>query len=484
MVAPALTQIKTDLMINSDARTQLVLSIFVLAYIAGFFFWAPLSEVYGRRYILHIATSWFTVWNVVCGFALNEAMISAGRLLSGVGAAASLTLGGAIVGEIWLPAQRGQSLACLTIFSLLGPCVGPILGGAIAEHSIESWRWAFWTTAIFNILLQVLAAFCLWESHVPTILRRLDHSSTDSTPVDKIASARPVAKKVLLTCFKRPFHLASTQIAIQGLAVWSGLSFGSLYILLSVVPMAFTEVHHQSLTVASLNYISYGVGTILASQLSGAVIDAIWANKIKHANRRTSGAFEESTRYESRLYPCVPAICLMMVGLLIFGWTLNFNSHWISSNIGLFLFGIGSTFTTQCTTAYVTDIFSSIRARADKEDADTASVTPPSDCIEESQMRVEAQVRREGRQKLEKKINWTASAMASIWAAKALCGFLFPLFAVHMIHSLGWGWSCTLLALLNFIVGMSVAISLLVWGERLRARGRENLGKEITNGQT
>lgn len=92
MVAPALSQISKDLSIHSDARTQIVLSIYVLAYAAGYFFWAPMSEVYGRIRILQIANTWFCIWNLVCGFAPNLATITVGRLLSGAGGAASLAV--------------------------------------------------------------------------------------------------------------------------------------------------------------------------------------------------------------------------------------------------------------------------------------------------------------------------------------------------------------------------------------------------------
>lgn len=92
MVAPALSQISKDLNIQSDAKTQLVLSIFVLAYAAGYFFWAPMSEIYGRILMLQLANAWFCVWNLVCGFAPNEATITVGRLFSGAGASASLAV--------------------------------------------------------------------------------------------------------------------------------------------------------------------------------------------------------------------------------------------------------------------------------------------------------------------------------------------------------------------------------------------------------
>lgn len=92
IIAPALPLIRKDLNISTDSKTQLVLSIYVLAYAVGYLFWAPLSEVYGRKRILLIASLWFCIWNLICGFAENEATMTVGRLLSGAGAAVALAV--------------------------------------------------------------------------------------------------------------------------------------------------------------------------------------------------------------------------------------------------------------------------------------------------------------------------------------------------------------------------------------------------------
>lgn len=92
IVAPTLPQISKDLSIPSASTTQLVLSIYVLAYAIGNFFWAPLSECYGRKSVLQTANLWFCVWNLVCGFAKNETTLTVGRLFSGAGASATLAV--------------------------------------------------------------------------------------------------------------------------------------------------------------------------------------------------------------------------------------------------------------------------------------------------------------------------------------------------------------------------------------------------------
>ncbi|KAK5940089.1 hypothetical protein PMZ80_007507 [Knufia obscura] len=460
MVAPALSRISKDLKISTDAETQLVLSIYVLAYAVGYFFWVPLSEVYGRKSIIQAANAWFCIWNLVCGFSENKATITVGRLFSGAGAASALALGTGTLGEIWRPAQRGRSLAMLSIVSLLGPCIGPIIGGAIAQRSLHAWRWAFWSTSIFNAVLQLVSFRFLHESHAPTILRRRgkagDQGEAQGTPTPPPRTTF----QILAVAFRRPLYLTLTQPASQGLIIYSVLSFGCLYVVLAVIPIAFTEVYQQSLTIASLNYTSYAIGTLLGSQICAPIIDYLYRRKTRqYAEQMASDIdIDEALRVKSlnqkappelRLYPFIPTVLLMSCGLLVFGWGIHSRKHWIMPDIGIAMFGAGNTAMTQCTNAYVIDIFSEVKPASGRETNSTR--TSPIT------------------------INWSASAMASIWAAKSLGGFAFPLFAVDLIRNLGWGWTGTLLAMLNLTVGLPIAILLLAHGPKLRDLGRKRI---------
>lgn len=476
MVAPGLGRISDDLGISDDSRTQLVLSIYVLAYAAGYFFWAPLSEVYGRKRILEIANIWFFIWNLVCGFAQNEATITVARLFSGAGAAASMAvslqkahariytdnheLGTGSMGEIWQPRQRGRSLAILSTITLLGPCIGPILGGVIAEHSVSSWRWAFWSTSIFNLVLQLLCFRLLHESHAQTILRCRDKCKPDQSNLSQIHQSFSTSLGVLTSAFRRPFFLLFTQPASQGLIIYSGLQFGTLYIFLSTLTQPFTDTYDQSLMVASLNYISFGIGQTLGAQVCAPITDALYrrrANRVTHEDeadfnkeKAVNMLADTDKSPELRIYPMIPALFLASSGLLLFGWSIHFKMHWIVPDIGMVLFSAGGSACVQCINAYMIDTFSNIQ-RCTQVTATPESIgTQPN-------------------------INWSASAMASLWAIKSLGGFAFPLFSIKMFNTLGWGWSGSLLALLNIAVGLPVTIVLVKYGSRLRTTGRRRI---------
>lgn len=91
MLAPALSPIKEDLGISAEAAS-LDLSVYVLAFAFGPLFLAPFSETFGRRYIWIFGCAWYILWNTLCGFTNNQAMMVIGRLMSGIGASAEFAV--------------------------------------------------------------------------------------------------------------------------------------------------------------------------------------------------------------------------------------------------------------------------------------------------------------------------------------------------------------------------------------------------------
>ena len=90
--------------------------------------------------------------------------------------------GGAVMGDMWSPEERGQAVAIYSLAPLLGPVVGPIAGGWIAEKS--TWRWVFWSTSIAAFVIQIVGLWTLQESMYPMI-------DADYTGITHVRSVRP-----------------------------------------------------------------------------------------------------------------------------------------------------------------------------------------------------------------------------------------------------------------------------------------------------
>lgn len=138
MVAPALGSIAAQFHVTNESESQLVLSIFILAYAIGPLFLGPLSEIYGRVIVLQLANAFYFVFNLACGFAQTSGQMIAFRFLSGLGGSAPLSIGGGVIGDAWLAHERGRAVSVYSLMPLLGPAVGPIAGGFITENT--TWR--------------------------------------------------------------------------------------------------------------------------------------------------------------------------------------------------------------------------------------------------------------------------------------------------------------------------------------------------------
>lgn len=123
IMAPALPLIAKDLDISST-EAVMALSIYLLATAFGPLFIGPLSEIYGRKRILHASNVWFLVWNIACGFAKTKGLLIAARFLAGFGASAIYALAGGVLGDVWRPEQRGRSLGIYLVIPVLGAAVG------------------------------------------------------------------------------------------------------------------------------------------------------------------------------------------------------------------------------------------------------------------------------------------------------------------------------------------------------------------------
>ena len=100
---------------------------------------SPLSEMYGRRIILNLSTSFFVLFQIGCALAPNLSALIVFRLLTGIGGSACLTIGGGVVSDLFEPEERGMAMSIFSAGPLFGPVLGPICGGFIAQRA--GWRW-------------------------------------------------------------------------------------------------------------------------------------------------------------------------------------------------------------------------------------------------------------------------------------------------------------------------------------------------------
>jgi multidrug resistance protein len=231
IMAPAIPIIAIDLSMSAVESTM-ALSVYVLATAFGPLVIGPLSEIYGRKNIIHISNIWFLAWNLICGFANSKGLLISARLLAGFGASAVYTVAYGVLADFWPAEQRGNSLSIYLLIPLTGAAIGPIIGGFIVQYS--TWRWMFWSNTIFQAAAELLTTPVMQETYAPLLLRRraakLRPSLNDSRYF--AASARTAegisTTTTLWTALSRPLRLLICHLIIQVQAFLCGLNYGLL----------------------------------------------------------------------------------------------------------------------------------------------------------------------------------------------------------------------------------------------------------------
>ena len=110
-----------------------------------------LSARFGRKRVLLTSVAGFVVASILCGLAQSLAEIVLFRLLQGFFGAALVPLSQAILLDIYTPAERGGAMALFGVSVMVGPVLGPVIGGWLTDNL--SWRWVFY----INLPLGMLA---------------------------------------------------------------------------------------------------------------------------------------------------------------------------------------------------------------------------------------------------------------------------------------------------------------------------------------
>jgi MFS transporter, DHA2 family, multidrug resistance protein len=109
-----------------------------------------LAGRFGIKYVFLISVIGFTVASAFCGMATSLTQLVIYRLVQGVCGAALVPLSQAVLLQINPPQRHAQAMAVWGMGVILGPIIGPALGGWLTED--YSWRWVFFINLPFGLL--------------------------------------------------------------------------------------------------------------------------------------------------------------------------------------------------------------------------------------------------------------------------------------------------------------------------------------------
>ena len=125
--------------------TSYIVAATIMTPLTGF-----LADRVGRKMVFLVSIAGFTAASMLCGVAGSLVEIVLFRLLQGLFGAALIPLSQAVLLDINPPEKHGSAMAIWGAGAVLGPILGPALGGWLTDNL--DWRWVFFINLPIGIL--------------------------------------------------------------------------------------------------------------------------------------------------------------------------------------------------------------------------------------------------------------------------------------------------------------------------------------------
>ncbi|MFE0643906.1 MFS transporter [Streptomyces sp. NPDC058877] len=168
----AIPSIEKDLGASFGA-IQWITAGYALAFAAGLITGGRLGDIYGRKRLFLLGTAGFTIASALCGFAANQEILVASRLLQGATAALMVPQVLSIIHVTFPAHERGKVFGMFGAIIGLGAVSGPLLGALLTQGNIAGleWRPIFLINLPVGIAGLLLGRKFITESKAPKALR-------------------------------------------------------------------------------------------------------------------------------------------------------------------------------------------------------------------------------------------------------------------------------------------------------------------------
>jgi EmrB/QacA subfamily drug resistance transporter len=267
--------------------------------------WA--ADRFGTKRLYMLALALFTAGSVLCAAATGVGMLTAFRVLQGLGGGMLMPLGMTIMTRAAGPHRIGRVMAVLGVPMLLGPIFGPILGGWLID--VANWHWIFLINLPIGFAALIYAALALPKDN-PTPSETFDFLGmlllspglalflygVSSIPehgtiwaaevlVTAVIGLALVVVFVLRTLFRAPdhplidlhlFRHRALTIAVVTMSFFAIAFFGASLLF----PSYFLQVRGETTLHTGVLLIPQGLGAMLTMPLAGVLTDKIGPGKI------------------------------------------------------------------------------------------------------------------------------------------------------------------------------------------------------------
>jgi EmrB/QacA subfamily drug resistance transporter len=160
-------------MAQTLGTSPLRLNLVIATYLLSLAIFIPVSgwiaDRFGTRRVFCAAVLIFAAGSALCGLSINLPMLLAMRVVQGFGGAMMTPVGRLILLRSFPRAALVSAMNWMTIPAMVGPTVGPIVGGLLTHYA--SWRWIFFLNIPMGLAGGGLALWLFEDFHAPAPTR-------------------------------------------------------------------------------------------------------------------------------------------------------------------------------------------------------------------------------------------------------------------------------------------------------------------------
>ena len=289
------------------------------------------SDRFGRRNYYTGSILLFTLSSFFCGNAHTLETLVFWRVVQGLGGGALISTAQAILFDVFPLAERGTAMAIFGMGVMVGPTLGPTLGGWITDNF--SWPWIFF----INVPLGLFAALMTWQ-YVP----EPSHAIERSDQVDWLGLLFLMAGigslQIMLERGEAHDWFATREIVVEAVMAGSGLVLFIWHELRTRHPMVDLRVLKDRQLAAGVTY-----GLVLGFALYASVFAlpvflqtllgySAWDTGLVILPGALASAF--TMAFAARAGRWIDARLSILVGALLFGWSMWLHYHF-TTEIGM-----------------------------------------------------------------------------------------------------------------------------------------------------
>jgi DHA2 family multidrug resistance protein len=302
---------------------------------------------FGRKRLFLVCLIGFTVASMLCGAAQSLPQMVVFRLLQGVFGAALVPLSQSTMLDIYPPEQRGTAMAIWGMGVMVGPILGPTLGGYLTE--MYNWRWVFYVNLPFGILA-VLGLMTFMPKTQPATSMRFDWTGF------AVLALGIGALQMMLDRGQDQDWFSANEIIVEAVLAGLGIYLFTVHMLTAEKPFLPPAIFKDiNFLVSSI--LMFAIGMVL---LASSALLAPWLQNLSNFPVETAGLVlaprgvgtmaamliggRLSSRIDPRLFIALGVLLVCWSLYEMTGWTPDISQRAVSINIIVQGAGLGFIF--------------------------------------------------------------------------------------------------------------------------------------------